>query len=74
MFETETKGIVIEDDDVMSVSFFRYCKELLDKYEYDNRINIICGMNHLGVYGDCPYDYFFLKVEVPFGGGQHGNV
>lgn len=61
MFETETKGIVIEDDDVMSVSFFRYCKELLDKYEYDNRINIICGMNHLGVYGDCPYDYFFSQ-------------
>lgn len=59
MFTTEEKGIVIEDDDVMSVSFFRYCKELLDKYEYDTRINMICGMNHLGIYEECPYDYFF---------------
>ena len=60
MFTTEEKGIVIEDDDVMSVSFFRYCKELLDKYEYDTRINMICGMNHLGIYEECPYDYFFF--------------
>lgn len=59
MFETETKGIIIEDDDVMAVSFFTYCKELLDMYEFDNRINIICGMNHLGIYEECPYDYFF---------------
>lgn len=61
MFSYETKGIIIEDDDVMSVSFFRFCKELLDKYENDTRINIICGMNHLGVYKNCPYDYFFSR-------------
>ena len=61
MFSTEEKGIVIEDDDVMSVSFFRFCKELLDKYENDTRINMICGMNHLGVYEECPYDYFFSQ-------------
>lgn len=61
MFETEEKGIIIEDDDVMSVSFFRFCKELLDKYENDTRINIICGMNHLDVYEDCPYDYLFSR-------------
>lgn len=61
MFATEDKGIVIEDDDVMSVSFFRYCKELLDKYENDTRINMICGMNHLGIYDNCPYDYFFSQ-------------
>ena len=61
MFSIVDKGIVIEDDDVMSVSFFKYCKDLLDKYENDTRINIICGMNHLGVYKDCPYDYFFVR-------------
>lgn len=61
MFETEDKGIIIEDDDVMSVSFFRFCKDLLDKYENDQRVNIICGMNHLGVYEDCPYDYLFVR-------------
>lgn len=62
MFETEVKGIIIEDDDAMSVSFFCFCKELLDRYEDDTRINIICGMNHLGVYKDCPYDYFFSRL------------
>jgi hypothetical protein len=61
MFETEEKGIVIEDDDVMSVSFFRFCKELLDKYENDQRINIICGMNHLGTYDAGGADYFFAR-------------
>ena len=62
MFETEEKGIIIEDDDVMAVSFFRFCKELLDKYENDERIKMICGMNHLGIYEDCPYDYFFVRA------------
>lgn len=68
MFETETKGVIIEDDDVMSVSFFRFCKELLDRYENDPRVNIICGMNHLGTYEDCPYDYMFVRD----GGGIWG--
>lgn len=59
MFKTEDKGIILEDDDVPSQSFFTFCKELLDKYERDNRINIISGQNILGVAEDCPYDYFF---------------
>lgn len=61
MFETETKGIIIEDDDVMSVSFFRFCKELLDKYENDTRINMICGRNQLGTYDANGADYIFSK-------------
>lgn len=67
MFETETKGIIIEDDDVMSVSFFRFCKELLDKYEYDTRINMICGRNQLGTYNAEGADYIFCR-----GGGIWG--
>lgn len=67
MFETETKGIIIEDDDVMSVSFFRFCKELLDKYENDTRVGMICGMNHLEVYEDCPDDYFFSTAGTIWG-------
>ena len=58
MFSIVEKGIVLEDDDVPSQSFFLFCKELLDKYEYDERINMICGMNNLNIY-DCPDDYFF---------------
>lgn len=61
MFETEEMGIVLEDDDVPSQSFFPFCKELLEKYKDDQRINMICGMNNLGVSEHIPYDYMFTK-------------
>lgn len=62
MFETEEMGIVLEDDDVPSQSFFPFCKELLEKYKDDQRINMICGMNNLEINEGCPYDYFFTKT------------
>ncbi len=67
MFSTETKGIILEDDDIPSLSFFPYCKELLDKYENDNRINIISGQNVLGKIDDCPNDYFFSTLGPIWG-------
>lgn len=62
MFETEEMGIVLEDDDVPAESFFPFCKELLEKYKDDHRINMICGFNAAEVV-DCPYDYFFTTVS-----------
>lgn len=53
--------IFLEDDQLMSVSFFRFCAELLEKYKDDTRINCICGMNHLGVYKATNTDYFFSR-------------
>ncbi len=53
------KCIILEDDMVAEESFFRYCKELLDKYENDERINHICGVNNLGIFEQCPNDYLF---------------
>lgn len=67
MFSTEDKGIILEDDDIPSLSFFPYCKELLDKYENDNRINIISGQNVLGKIDDCPNDYFFSTLGPIWG-------
>ncbi len=61
MFETEEMGIVLEDDDVPAQSFFPFCKELLEKFKDDNRINMICGMNNLEINEGCPYDYFFTR-------------
>ena len=58
-FSIVDKCIVLEDDFVANRSFFLFCKELLVKYEFDDRINHICGMNLLGEYKDYPYDYFF---------------
>lgn len=61
-FSIVDKCIVLEDDDVPSVSFFTFCKEMLDKYEYDPRISIISGLNYDEVTPDMPYDYFFAKT------------
>ena len=58
-FSIVDKCIVLEDDFVANESFFRFCKELLDKYEDDERVNHICGMNVLGKYENYPYDYLF---------------
>ena len=52
---------MLEDDVVPSVSFFRFCKEMLDKYEDDKRICRICGYNVLGEYNPYDSDYFFTK-------------
>ena len=53
--------IVLEDDVVSSVSFFSFCKELLDRYQDDKRIYRISGQNILGEYQPYAGDYFFTK-------------
>lgn len=63
-FTIVDKCIILEDDIVPSQSFYPFCKELLDKYENDLRVDRICGMNILSTYDNDGADYFF---------GQYGN-
>lgn len=58
-FSIVDKCIILEDDMVPSQSYYRFCKELLDKYEFDERINHICGVNCLESAVNCPDDYLF---------------
>lgn len=51
--------LIIEDDCVPSQSLFPFTLELLDKYKYDDRIGMICGMNNLESCLNLPNDYFF---------------
>ena len=44
-FSIIDKCIVLEDDDVPSQSFFPFCKEMLDRYEHDDRIVMVAGFN-----------------------------
>jgi hypothetical protein len=44
-FENVDSGIILEDDCVPDVSFFGYCKELLDKYKDDTNVMHINGSN-----------------------------
>ena len=67
MFSHVDKGMILEDDILPSQSFFPFCKELLDRYENDNRIFTIAGMNHLDVYGPDNADYFFSRRSAIWG-------
>lgn len=58
-FSITDKCIILEDDDVPSQSFFRFCKELLDYYENDERIHMICGMNNNDVTENIEESYLF---------------
>lgn len=58
-FSIVDKCIILEDDQVPSQSYFQFCKELLDKYEFDERISHICGYNVFGDAEWCPNDYLF---------------
>ena len=61
-FSLSDKVVVFEDDSIPSVSFIRFCKEMLDRYEYDERIVMIEGFNTDEVSPDVPDDYFFTTV------------
>ena len=61
-FTLADKVIVLEDDVVPTQSFFPFCKEMLDRYENDERITMISGFNMDEQTPDCPYDYFFTSA------------
>lgn len=66
-FSIVDKCIVLEDDDVPSQSFFPFCKELLDRYEHDERISMISGFNTDEVTPDVADDYFFTSAQAIWG-------
>jgi hypothetical protein len=55
------KVMILEDDVVPSQSFFPFCKEMLDRYENDERISMIAGFNTDEITPDVPDDYFFTS-------------
>ena len=68
VFERETCAIFLEDDNLPEVTFFDYCKQMLERYKDDNRILWVCGTNYLEDY--VPEDnssYMFTKQLLPCG-------
>lgn len=66
-FGIEDKGIIIEDDCVPHPEFFKYCEDLLNRYENDNSIMAINGMQCLpNKYTD--KSYYFSMQNSAFGG------
>lgn len=66
MFSLVDRGIILEDDDVPSQSFFPFCIELLERYKEDTRIGIICGMNNIDTF-DNGYSYCFTRYGSIWG-------
>lgn len=44
-FSLTDKCIVFEDDDIPTLSFFRFCHDMLERYANDERIGMIQGFN-----------------------------
>lgn len=73
-FSLTDKCAVLEDDCVPSQSFFRFCKEMLDKYEHDERIVLIEGFNNEEVTTDVEGDYFFTSFFSIWGWASWSRV
>ena len=66
-FENEEMGIIIEDDILASLSFFRFCDEMLDKHRYDERVSMISGTNLDRNRKEMSNTYFYTKFAGIWG-------
>lgn len=66
-FSHVEKGIILEDDCLPSLSFFKFCEELLVKYQFNDRIMHIGGANNQDgvVYGSD--SYYFSRIAHIWG-------
>lgn len=67
-FSFTDKCIVFEDDDVPTLSFFRFCKDMLDRYEHDERIGMIAGFNMDEHTTDVGNDSYFFTTNFSIWG------
>lgn len=66
-FEHEEEGIILEDDCLPDISFFRYCDELLEKYRHDSRIGTISGDNFQFGRNRTEASYYFSRFTHIWG-------
>lgn len=67
VFEQEEEAIILEDDCVPDVTFFRYCQEMLEYYRDNDDIFIISGNNPIAHLIGTEYDYTFTKIPFCWG-------
>jgi hypothetical protein len=61
VFKQVSEAIVLEDDCLPSQTFFRFCQEMLRRYQNDQRIGIISGANFRSDLRFSQDSYFFSK-------------
>lgn len=67
LFEQVPEAIILEDDCLPSLSFFRYCEALLARYRDDRRVMMIGGFNPLGSIGRRPESYCYSLLGSTWG-------
>jgi len=67
VFQKEDRAIFIEDDCIPSITFFRYCDELLEKYVNNPQIGIISGDNFLFGQPKIKESYYFSRYPLIWG-------
>ena len=73
VFEKEEKAIFLEDDNLSEASFFRYCEEMLNKYQDDEKVLWVCGTNYEEESKYLETDYVFTKHMLPCGWASWSN-
>jgi len=68
VFENEEFVIILEDDILASLSFFTFAQEMLFKYENNNNIWRVTGVNYFpSIKTHFDADYFFAKWGISWG-------
>jgi hypothetical protein len=62
VFSQVEEAIILEDDCLPDLSFFPFCRELLERYRGDNRVGFISGVNLVGKYLHTVDSYFFSEL------------
>jgi GR25 family glycosyltransferase involved in LPS biosynthesis len=68
-FENEEYAIILEDDIVAPLSFFRFSNDMLIKYKDDERIATVTGCNFTPIKTTNNEDYFFANYGHSWGWG-----
>ena len=66
-FDHEEQGIIIEDDILPHIDFFKYCDEMLDRYKDDERIHLISGFNFFYNGYDSEVSYYLTNFGSIWG-------
>ncbi len=61
------EAIILEDDCLANLSFFRFCQEMLDRYRHDMRVMHISGSNFQLGRERSKYSYYFSKFAHIWG-------
>ena len=66
VFEYVDRAVILEDDCIPSMDFFRYAEEMLDQYQDDPKVMMVSGSNLMKKY-DIPYSCCFTARTYTWG-------